>query len=413
MKALYDWAIRLYGVAIHAAALAGNSKAKAWVKGRSDWQRKMTERMGTRTSSVWFHCASLGEFEQGRPLIEAYRKLHPHEFLVLTFFSPSGFEVRKDYTGVDAVFYLPLDSYSNACRFLDIVQPKKVFFIKYEYWFNVLRDCHKRSIPVYLISSIFRENQWFFRPWAKSFLQELKRVSRFFVQDPDSEKWLKQHGITQVTVSGDTRFDRVIATAAAKTIHESIATWAAERSIIVAGSTWGADEEILLSAMSRFHRTHSLILVPHEVTPEHLKELAGKLDQLGLTKETVFYSSIDGVIPEKFRILVIDRIGLLSSLYRYGKIAYIGGGFGAGIHNTLEAAVYGIPVVFGPKYEAFREAKELLAFGAAFSVRNQAEWESVSSMLLNEDSVARSSGEAAQRYVLENQGATQRILDCI
>lgn len=369
--------------------------------------------MGTRTSSVWFHCASLGEFEQGRPLIEAYRKLHPQEFLVLTFFSPSGYEVRKDYTGVDAVFYLPLDSYSNARRFLDIVRPEKVFFIKYEYWFNVLRECHARAVPVFLISSIFRGNQWFFRPWAKPFLQELKRVSRFFVQDPDSEQWLKQHGITQVTVSGDTRFDRVIATAGAKTFHKSIAAWAAERSIIVAGSTWGADEEILLSAMIRSLSTHSLILVPHEVTPEHLKEIAGKLEDLGLAKETLFYSSIDGIIPENIRILVIDRIGLLSSLYRHGKIAYVGGGFGAGIHNTLEAAVYGIPVVFGPHYEAFREAKKLLSIGAAFSIRNQLEWESVSYRLLNEPSAARSSGEAAQRYVLENQGATQRILDCI
>lgn len=410
---LYGLAIRSYGWLLCVAAAAGNPKAKAWVNGRHDWKNRLEKALAGRKGWVWFHCASLGEFEQGRPVLEEYRRRHPEKHVLLTFFSPSGYEVRKDYTGADVVCYLPLDTAGNVAAFVGAVNPEKVFFIKYEYWFNLLRELNKRDIPVYLVSSIFRKGQWFFHPLAGSFLRQLRRVRHFFVQDADSEKLLHAAGIRQVTVSGDTRFDRVMTVASTGEPIDWPANWKKSRPLLVAGSTWPKDEALLLDLIKSGKEDFLLLLVPHETDADHLAGIDREIARQGLTGVAQRLSELKTEPFAETRIVVVDRIGLLSRLYKHATIAYIGGGFGVGIHNTLEAAVYGVPLLFGPNYMKFSEAVGLIACGGAVSVQNRKELSDGLARWLKDVDAKNLAGKASGEFVKTRTGATHRILEAI
>jgi 3-deoxy-D-manno-octulosonic-acid transferase len=408
-RLLYNIVIRLYGMFLHLAAMAGHPKAKQWVTGRRNWEEKLAESI-QGGPWVWFHCASLGEFEQGRPLLEAFRRLHPEKKILLTFFSPSGYEIRKDYREADYVAYLPLDTRGNAARFVEIVRPECVFFIKYEYWFNFLNACNRTGIPVYLVSSLFRKGQWFFGPLAGSFLKELASVKHYFVQDKESADLLRSKGIGRVTVSGDTRFDRVKAIAEAGEKLEWLESWKGAGQLLVAGSTWPEDERLLAEYVSGTGSGTRLLLVPHETGENHLKEIDDVLKKHGLTAAAKRLSSITGMPDAGVRIIVVDRIGLLSRCYRYATAAYIGGGFGAGIHNTLEAAVFGIPVVFGPNYLKFKEARDLVQLKAAVSITDYRSLAETLDTWLTRPDTSLSAGRIGGEYVSKQAGATARIL---
>ncbi|MFM2207859.1 MAG: hypothetical protein RL213_1834 [Bacteroidota bacterium] len=408
-RLLYNITIRLYGMFLHLAAFAGHPKAKQWVSGRRKWDAELAKCI-QGGPWVWFHCASLGEFEQGRPLLEAYRRQHPEKKILLTFFSPSGYEIRKDYREADCVSYLPLDTPRNAARFLEIVRPECVFFIKYEYWFNFLKACNGAGAPVYLVSSIFRQRQWFFGPLAGSFLKELASVKHYFVQDEESADLLRSKGIGQVTVSGDTRFDRVKTIADSGEKMEWLETWKGAGQLLVAGSTWPEDEKLLAEYVSGAGRGIRLLLVPHETGENHLREIEVLLEKHGWSDTAKRLSSITGLPDADVQIIIVDRIGLLSKCYRYATVAYIGGGFGAGIHNTLEAAVFGVPVVFGPNYLKFKEARDLVQLNAAVSIND---FESLAGTLdtwFNSSETRLSSGRIGGEYVSKQAGATARIL---
>lgn len=414
MKWLYNVGIFCYGILLQLASLLGNSKARLWASGRKDWRLHYASKLQSIHGCTWFHCASLGEFEQGRPVIESYREKYPEKKILLTFFSPSGYEIRKDYRFADFVCYLPLDLPGSMNDFIEDSQPSEVYFIKYEFWFNLLATLNKKKIPVYLVSAIFRESHWFFRSITGGyFLRELMRVRHFFVQDKLSAAVLHRHGITAVTVSGDTRFDRVITnaeTAFNTTIFDS---WCSGATTLVAGSTWPSDEKIVLDAIGRVFTKEQLILVPHELSPSHLESLRHKLKVSGLSAQTEFLSQITQHPSASTRIIIVDSIGLLSKLYRYASVAYIGGGFGAGIHNTLEAAVYGVPILFGPNYKKFREAIDLIDCRGADCVNNVHKLQEKLSELFNDIDRRNNKGNAAKRYVTDNKGATKAILDMV
>lgn len=351
---------------------------------------------------VWFHAASLGEFEQGRPIIEALRKAEPTQKILLTFFSPSGYEICKNYDGADLICYLPVDTRRNAKRFLRSIRLKKVIFIKYEFWRNFLFRLHREKIPVYLVSAIFREKQAFFCPWLKPHRNVLNYFEHFFVQDENSKKLLESVGFQNVTISGDTRFDRVRSIAnLSKTLPEVEKFVAGEKSVLVAGSSWEKDEAFLLRY---FHERENvkLIIAPHEINSHRLERLCAHI-----SRNFVLLSQATDEKLAAADCLIIDGFGLLSSVYKYGKIAYIGGGFGAGIHNTLEAAVWGMPVVFGWNYQKFKEARELISCGAAFSFSTYEELEERLDLLID-DSLAAAS--QAKNYVEKHSGATAIIM---
>lgn len=399
MEGLYSLSIRLYGLAISLAAIF-QEKASKWKSGRKNYFQNLPKNL---EGCIWIHCASLGEFEQGRPIIEALRKKNSAK-LLLTFFSPSGFEIRKDYKEVDAVVYLPLDTMSNARRFLDHFKPSAAIFVKYEVWHHFFREMQKRGIPHYMVSAIFRTNQVYFKPYGGWFRETLKGVNHIFCQDENSEKLLRSNGISRVSIAGDTRFDRVKKLADSFTPIEKVEKWLIGRRAIVAGSTWPADEQLIAQFIEQAPKDVALIIAPHEIKPqkiEGLKKRFSKADQF-----TNWNSD-----SEPSRVLIIDTIGILGRLYHYGEVAIIGGGFGSGIHNTLEAAVYGIPIVFGPKYEKFKEAVDLIELGAAHSVANQEEFDAIATQFLNDDSFRRKAGQEAKKYVDSQSGATQKILN--
>lgn len=409
----YNLGITIYGWIIRITAFFGNRKAKLWVDGRKDWRQKLRLNLKPGERRIWFHCSSLGEFEQGRPLLEKYRTHDPDAKIVLTFFSPSGFEIRKNYSQADYILYLPLDTVSQARDFIQLIQPEKAFFIKYEFWFNLLRELNRHRIPVYLISAIFRRDHWFFRFYGKTFLDELRKVTWFFVQDDTSQSLLQQHRITQVTRTGDTRFDRVLEIAGHAKEIAWLKNWKSGKQLIVGGSTWEPDEEILISLNEVSDANLLVLIVPHETSQTHLEALRKKLISSGLTGKYEFLSETRDQIAKATRLVVVDRIGLLSSLYREADLAFIGGGFGAGIHNTLEAAVYGIPVVFGPRYMKFREAHELIASGGAISVSGKTEAIKCIKDLLSNPVELNRRGKASADYVSANGGATDVILRTI
>lgn len=356
---------------------------------------------------IWFHAASLGEFEQGRPLIEKIRAKYPDYRILLTFFSPSGYEVRKNYRGADIVCYLPFDKPRNVRKFLDLVNPCMAFFIKYEFWKNYLDELHKRRILVYSVSSIFRRGQIFFKWYGGTYRNVLRNFDHIFVQNERSKRYLAKIGINRVTVVGDTRFDRVLQIREEAKDLPLVELFKNNTMTFVAGSSWQPDEDLFIEYFNQ-HPEVKLIIAPHVIDENHLVEIIRKLK-----RPYVRYTRADEKNVRKADCLIIDCFGLLSSIYRYGEIAYIGGGFGVGIHNTLEAAVYGIPVIFGPKYQKFQEAVQLLEAKGGFSVKSYEELKALLDRMLEDESFLRETGTNAGTYVTGNAGATDKVLGMI
>jgi len=359
---------------------------------------------------IWFHAASLGEFEQGRPLMERLRREHPEYKILLTFFSPSGYEVRKDWEGADIVCYLPLDTPTNVRIFFHYVQPEMLFLIKYEFWHNYLKSCKRRGIPVYSVSSIFRPNQIFFRWYGHlgGYRHVLSCITHFFVQNQQSKDLLATLGHTDnVTVVGDTRFDRVLDIRRAAKPLPLVETFAADHTVFVAGSSWPPDEALFIPWFkgSRVQGSLRLIIAPHQIGEDHLRAIEQVLDGFKVLR----YTQATASNVSDADVLIIDCFGLLSSIYRYGQLAMVGGGFGAGIHNIPEAAVYGIPVIIGPNNQNFREARYLLDAGACFEVHDASEFNHIADHLLSEANAYRTAAEAARSYIAENSGATDTI----
>jgi len=405
MTLLYHIAIHLYYI-IALVVSPFNPKARSWVTGRFGWRAELRKWRSPGDRVIWVHAASLGEFEQGRNLIEEIRRSYPVLKILLTFFSPSGYEIRKNYPGADQVMYLPLDTAYNARWFINLVRPDRVFFIKYEFWHFYLRRLRTGKIPVYLISGIFRPGQVFFRGFGTWFRKSLEYIDFFFVQDETSVRLLNQAGFSNCAVSGDTRFDRVMSiTKAARDIPVA-RIFTEGRYCLVAGSTWPEDEELLARNINESAGDTCFIIAPHEINASHLEQLTKRL-----TRSSVQFSRATAESVREYQVLIIDNIGMLSSLYGYGRIAYIGGGFGRGIHNILEAAAFGIPVVFGPHCGKFREARELISLGGAFCIRHYDELSSVLDRLRNDRDHYTGSARTAGDYVRRNTGATALIMD--
>ena len=399
----YNLAISLYEFAAKVAALFSSKPAKM-LEGQKRAFMYLLNNLDPYDKHIWVHAASLGEFEQGRPLIERIRKDYPKYKIVLTFFSPSGYEVRKDYKGADYVCYLPFDTPDNAMMFVRIVKPVVAYFIKYEFWRNYLRELHKNDVPAYSISSIFRPNQIFFRWYGKSYREVLHCFDHFFVQNEESKKLLFSAGVTFSTVVGDTRFDRVLDIRAEAQPLPLVERFKGDALTLVAGSSWGPDEDIFIKYFNA-HPEMKLIIAPHVVNDGHLKEIESKLQ-----RSYVRYTQVTEENVEKADCLIIDCYGLLSSIYRYGEISYIGGGFGVGIHNVLEAAVYGIPVIFGPNNKKFREAQHLLANKGGFEIHSYEDFEQLMNKFLSDEAYLKQSGKAAGDYVKGNAGAMEKIM---
>jgi 3-deoxy-D-manno-octulosonic-acid transferase len=407
---MYDIAIAFYAFIVRFASLF-NKKAKKMLTGQRKTFSILAEKMDAQAQYIWFHAASLGEFEQGRPLIEKIRKEKPEYKILLTFFSPSGYEVRKDYAGADVVCYLPFDFRSNARKFLDLAKPEIAIFIKYEFWMNYLNNLKNRNIPTYIISAIFRPTQIFFRWYGYRYRNVLKNFNWFFVQDKNSLQLLQRFNLHNTMISGDTRFDRVYEISeqrkALPLIEKFVCKTDEKQRIFIAGSTWDKDEEILLPFFNQ-HPEIKLIIAPHETKDSRIAELSARL-----SRPYQRYSQADEKTIAQAGCLIIDCVGLLSSIYRYGEIAYIGGGFGAGIHNILEAAVYGMPVLFGPNYGKFKEAGELTACKGAFPISNEEDFAAQMNNLTTYPELIQTAGEKAKTYVADNLGATQKIYNSI
>ncbi|MBL7889120.1 MAG: 3-deoxy-D-manno-octulosonic acid transferase [Bacteroidia bacterium] len=411
MNLIYNISIYLYRIAIGITSLF-NKKAQLWIDGRKDIFKKLEIVFSKKqTSIIWVHCASLGEFEQGRPLIEEIKRKHPNYSILLTFFSPSGYEVRKNYQGADYIFYLPIDTPTNTDKFLDIVKPAYTFFVKYEFWFNYLNALKKRKIPTYLVSGIFRDDHHFFKPYGKWSRKQLACFNHFFVQNKHSEELLQSIGYTNTTVTGDTRFDRVSEIAKTVKRFDLIEQFCKDHPVFIAGSTWNEDEQILAQS-SIISMGYKLIIAPHEIDEKHIDSIIRQFKTGSPETQCIRYSELTEKNDSLATILIIDNIGMLSSLYQYGKLAYIGGGFGKGIHNILEAATFGLPVIFGPNYQKFTEAKELIEQKGAFSISSEAGLNNILNLLHNE-SALKNASTIAKNYVESNTGATSKILSHI
>ncbi|MDA7728639.1 3-deoxy-D-manno-octulosonic acid transferase [Flavobacteriales bacterium] len=394
MNALYNISIWFYVVAVYFASLF-NSKAKLWVNGRKNIFQKIKEATKNQKNIVWFHCASLGEFEQGKPIIQAYNAKYPTHKILLTFFSPSGYEIRKNTPLADFVSYLPADTKSNAKKFISIVKPIKVVFIKYEFWFNYMGELKKQNISFYSVSSIFRDGQAFFK--YKWWAEQLKNVTHFFVQDKNSAELLKSIGFKNTTISGDSRFDSVLANTQNPVRIPLIEQFSKSKPTIICGSTWPKDEIILVKYI-KDHPENNYIIAPHEL--QNISDLKKQTNAL-------LYSMADDKNIFTSNVLIIDSIGILSHIYSYGSIAYIGGGFGSGIHNILEAVTFGLPAIFGPNYQKFNEATELIALKGAKSISNYTE------LTLAIDSFANFDQKIATNYIKNSTRTTATILESL
>lgn len=404
MILFYNLSIFFYSLLVRFASLF-NPKAKQWVQGRKDILKKIAEAVEGETNLVWFHSASLGEFEQGRPVIEAFKVKYRDYKIVLTFFSPSGYEIRKNYEGVDYVFYLPADTKRNAKEFIRLIDPKMVFFIKYEFWYHYLNQLRKKEVPTYIFSTIFRPNQMFFKPWGALYRRILNAFTHFFVQNEESIELLKGIGFENVSLAGDTRFDRVYSIAKQAKVLPQLEDFAQNRPVMIAGSTWPKDEENIIRYINTSANDYKYIIAAHEVDESHIKNIVSAIE-----KPYVRFTSATKAEIDAAEVLVVDCIGVLSSMYRYGDISYIGGGFGRGIHNTLEAACYGMPVIFGPNYHKFKEAKDLIDLKGAHSYEK---CETLNTLLDNyhmDVDKRKKSGNNSKNYVDEMRGATDKIL---
>lgn len=402
MLFLYRLGIAVFSLLMRIAAF-WHPKAKLWVQGRQHLLDRIARETQGWDSSAWFHFASLGEFEQGRPVMEALKKNRPELKILVTFFSPSGYEIRKDYSGADKVFYLPIDTPRNAATFIRLIKPEMAVFTKYEYWFFYFRELYRQEIPLYMISSIFRPDQVFFKWYGSLHRQMLTYVKHFFVQNKESKNLLSHLGFQNTSLAGDTRFDRVAALSQHPKKIKEVAEFCEDSKVLVAGSTWPEDEARLAELLLQ-HPNWKLILAPHEVDEAHIQAILQRFPE----GQAIRFSKLE-TQNSKPQTLVIDTIGLLSSLYAYGDIAYIGGGFGKGIHNTLEAATYGIPIIFGPNYQKFQEAKDLISEGAGFSIANAEELTDTFQQL-TDASYRKKAGNKAKHYVQSRVGATEIIL---
>lgn len=405
----------LWGIAI--ASLFNEKVRKMW-RGEREAFKILKQKVDPNAKYIWFHAASLGEFEQGRPLMERIRKDYPQYKILLTFYSPSGYEVRKNYEGADIICYMPVDTRLNAIRFLRLVRPVMAFFIKYEFWSNFLHILKHRNIPTYSVSSIFREDQVFFKWYGRSYAGVLKCFTRFFVQNEESKQLLKGIGITAVDVVGDTRFDRVLQIKEAAKhlpICEAFRTGVASSQsadvphhdfkVFVAGSSWPPDENIFIPFFNE-HKDWRLLIAPHVIAEEHLKLILSLIKD----KKVVRYTQTTPEEAAEADVLIIDCFGLLSSMYNYGDVAYIGGGFGVGIHNTLEAAVWNMPVIFGPNNKKFQEAQGLLKSGGGFEINTYEDFSGLMSSLMNDENFLKQAGDKAGAFVAHLAGATDKVL---
>ncbi|MDR6566671.1 MULTISPECIES: glycosyltransferase N-terminal domain-containing protein [Chitinophaga] len=406
---IYNAGLQLYKAGVYLAALAGKTKARRWLEGRQHWQSRMRKNGIGSQPVVWIHAASLGEFEQGRPVLEAIRAAWPSYKILLTFFSPSGYEVRKDYKGADYVCYLPLDTRGNARDFLDIVQPALAIFIKYEFWYHYLTTLHQRNIPTLLVSGIFRPDQVFFKGYGGMFRGLLQQLTHIFVQNEASLQLLRGIGLQNSSISGDTRFDRVAALLNEHRELPEISIFAGEKRLVVAGSTWPADEKILSDWWKEKEETDiKLILAPHEIDDSHIQSV------LALFPGAQRFSELKNGNSRPGDVLIIDNIGMLTTLYRYAVITYVGGGFGKdGIHNILEPAAYSKPVIIGPEFGKYFEAVELVAAGGALVVHNYRNLHTQMERLLADRKAYAETAAIAGNYVAANTGATQKVLNYI
>ena len=392
MQFLYNISILFYVLGIRIASLL-NSKAKLWIKGRNNIFQKLKTATENQNNIVWFHCASLGEFEQGRPIMEGYKHKYPTHKILLTFFSPSGFEIQKNYNGADWVFYLPADTPSNAKRFIEIVKPIKAIFVKYEFWLNYMTELKRTNIPFYSVSAIFRKEQVFFK--YKWFAKQLNNVSHFFVQDKTSSELLKSIGYNNSTISGDTRFDRVKTNASSAKGIPLVNEFCKQKPTIICGSTWPKDEQLIANFIKE-NQQYNYIIAPHELL---------KIQQLQKWTNGLLFSDANKQNIHNSNVLIIDSIGLLSSIYKYGTISYIGGGFGKGIHNILEPAAFDTPIIFGPHYNKFNEAKDLIEIGGAKSIKNFNELQEAFSYFFS-----NYQKNICKNYIMQKCGSTKLVI---
>ena len=409
MRYIYSFGIRCYALCVRLAS-PFNPKARQMLAGwRRTFGRLSVAPVG-KGKTAWFHASSLGEFEQARPVLEAFRQKYPDYKVCVTFFSPSGFEVRKNYPNADFVCYLPTDTRANAIRFVNLLRPSVAFFAKYDHWFNYLEQLRRRNIPTFIFSAIFRPNQYFFKWYGKWFLKQLGSCyTHFFVQNEASQNLLQEHGISQVSIAGDTRFDRVHAIAQEarrNEVVERFLSFVPDTPVLLAGSSWEPDEELLLRYLMHRDSRLTLIIAPHVISKSHLDWIEKELFKgIPCTR----YSQT-GDADTHSRVLIIDNMGMLSTLYRYAHVAYIGGGFGAGIHNILEAVTFGKPVVFGPNYHKFKEANDIIAVGGGGSFDTYDQLEAMLDRWLDNPEAYRHASQICTQYMNDNLGATQRIL---
>ena len=419
---MYNFIIYLYQLGVIIASLFNEKVRKMW-RGEREAVRILKEKVDPNAKYVWFHAASLGEFEQGRPLMEQLRQEHPEYKILLTFFSPSGYEVRKNYEGADIICYLPLDTITNARRFLRTIRPVMAFFIKYEFWYNYLHILKHRNVPVYSVSSIFRPDQVFFKWYGHQYSRVLNCFTRFYVQNEVSRELLATLGVENVTVVGDTRFDRVLqikADAKQLPVVESLTPIPSPKGegskVFVAGSSWQPDEDIFIPFFNE-HKDWKLIIAPHVIGEDHLQQIEKQLDVIGFSHARYTRLAAQGdTTPLALRrgdggeALIIDCFGLLSSIYRYGDVCYVGGGFGISIHNTLEAAVWGKPVIFGPENKKFQEAQGLKACGGGLEITCAEDFNRIMQRFISDPQTIAEAGQQAGAFVQQMTGATQKIL---
>ncbi len=397
---LYAWVIRLVGLKYE--------KARLWSEGRKGLFERMRAKIDPKARIVWLHVASLGEFEQGRPIIEEIRRSHPEYKILLTFFSPSGYEIRKNYAGADYIFYLPIDTRRNVRQFLDIAHPEVAIFVKYEFWLNMLTELRRRRIRTFVVSSIFRRNSVFFRFYGGPWRDALETFEVLFVQNEESKRLLAELGFDNVTIAGDTRFDRVAEIARSAKRVELIERFKGDQKLFIAGSTWGPDEELLIPLMNE-NPTLKFIIAPHEMDEGRIAHLM-EATKGGAVRYTQCTAESD--LKEK-QLLILDTVGILASAYGSASWGYIGGGFGVGIHNTLEAATFGLPIAFGPKYQKFKEACDLLSLGAARSVKSYEELKEWFIPLRDDEQQLAATSRLARDYTHSHQGATRTITQTI
>lgn len=408
MQAFYTVLVQISAFFLKIAAFF-SSKLKLFVNGRKDVFSKLTSHISAQDKTIWFHCASLGEYEQGLPVMKALKKEFPYHKTVLTFFSPSGYEVKKNTAEADIVCYLPLDTKKNAEKFIRITNPDYVFFVKYEFWPNYLLALKKNNIPAFLISGLFRENQIFFKPYGKWMQKTLKSFNYFFVQNEMSKKLLKEIGFENVKVSGDTRFDRVSQQLEQDNTLDFIEKFKKSSLCVVAGSTWVEDEDLLVDYINTATTEIKFIIAPHQISTEDTKKF-----QKRITKKSIHYSEIKDKNISEYNVLIIDTIGLLTKVYSYAHIAYVGGGMGtAGLHNILEPATFGIPIVIGRNFQKFPEAVALKNRGGLFSVTSKNELKTTLDTLIQHEAEREKTGKICKAFIAENKGATTIIINHI